>query len=88
MKRPAGTGRDGKGKIQTGSRIIPLPVVARKPCLGIGFYRHPRPPGDVIHCLTDALRREVRVSDQLGVPVPNEVLRDIASWGERGAVPR
>ncbi len=80
-------GRDGRGEIQTGVRIIPFPVVARKPCHGIGFYRHPRPPGEIIRCLTEALRREARVSEQLGVPVPNEALCDIASWGERGCLP-
>jgi hypothetical protein len=47
----------------------------------------PRAPGEVIRCLTEALTREARVSDQLGVPISNEVIRDIASWGERGCVP-
>ena len=80
-------GRDGRECVQDYNQIVLLPVTPRKAYPGIGFYRHPRPPGDVIRCLTEALRREARVSEQLGVPVPNEVLCDIASWGERGCLP-
>ncbi len=60
--------------------------VPRRKYPGILFYRARRPPGEAIHCLTEALRREIRVSDRLGIPESNDTLRDIISWGERGAI--
>ena len=80
-------GRDGRENVRGSNQIVLLPVTPRKAYPGIGFYRHPRPPGDVIRCIAEALRREIRVSDELGIPVSNDELRDIAAWGERGAVP-
>jgi hypothetical protein len=80
-------GRNGREYVRGSNQIVLLPVTPRKAYCGIGFYRRPRAPGEVIRCLTEALTREARVSDQLGVPISNEVIRDIASWGERGCVP-
>ena len=69
------------------SNIIGLSVSRRKHH-GITFYRAPRPPGEVVRCLTEALRREIRVSDELGIHISNPALRDIVAWGERGCLPQ
>ncbi len=53
----------------------------------VGLYRRPRTHGEVLHAIANALRREARVSDELRVPVPNQVLLDIADWGDRGCTP-
>ncbi len=67
--------------------ILKLPRQECKPPDGILFYRRPLTPGEVLHAIANALRREARVSDELRVPVPTQVLRDIAAWGDRGCVP-
>ena len=66
--------------------VISLSVPCRKR-LGIFFYRASRSPAEVIHCLTEALRREIRVNNEFAEPISNEILRDIVSWGDRGCLP-
>lgn len=58
-----------------------------RPRPGILSYRAPRTPGEVVRCLTEALRREIRIADELDIPVSNDTLRDIISWAERGCMP-
>ena len=70
---------------QDRNRIISLSVPRHKRP-GTLFYGASRSPAEVIHYLTEALRREIRVSDGLGIPESNDTLRDIISWGERGAI--
>ena len=70
------------------ARVLPFPpnrMVSHD--VGLFSYRASRSPGEVVRQLTEALQREIRVSDELGVPVSNDTLRDIVSWGERGCLP-
>ncbi len=86
---PGGSGARERTTVQNTSNtaILKLPRQECKPPDGILFYRHPLTPGEVLHAIATELRREARLSDERRVPVPNDVLRDIADWGVRGCVP-
>ncbi len=87
-KNDAGVQPAPQERTQSGqdrNRIISLSV-HRHNRPRILFYRASRSPTEVNHCLTEALRREIRVSDGLGIPESNDTLRDIISWSERGAI--
>ena len=80
---PGGAGVRGETyQKQCPSTITQLPRQHKTPD-GILGYRRPLTPGEVLHAIANALRREARVSDELRVPVPTQVLRDIADWGVR-----
>jgi hypothetical protein len=84
---PGGAGARVETRRKHCSAIVQLPPQKSNPPDGILGYRRPRTPGEVLHAIANALRREARVSDERRVPVPNDVLRDIADWGVRGCVP-
>ena len=81
-----GTAQKGHRNKNSAANITQLPTPQRVRS-GILGYRQQRIPDEVIRCLTEALRREIHVSDELGIPVSNQTLRDIIAWGERGAIP-
>ena len=84
---PVGADAQERAKIRTRTRIINLPSRPRKSRDGILFYRASRPPGEVVRCLTEALRREIRISDELGTPVSKDALCDICDWGDGEYLP-
>ena len=89
MKDPRtkrGSVRDGTEKLAVKSSVTQFPPLSR-PRPGILGDRAPRPPGEITRCLTEALRREIRVADELVIPLSKEALRDIADWADRGCLP-
>ena len=88
MRNPAEKAGCSNGieRLTRTSSLAQFPPLSQ-PRPGILIYRAPRTPGEVLHAIANALRREARVSDERRVPVPNDVLRDIADWGVRGCVP-
>ena len=85
---PVGAGARERTEQEFRSPIVRFPRVDCKRRDGlVGLYRRPRPHGEAIRAIATALRRETHISRVRRVPVPNQVLLDIADWADRGCLP-